>query len=78
MNGLLWGWGFASDHKADAAEDAGTQEDSAEGTGECPPSPHCPSPPASVLLLPDDTPLPPGDCKRSLGSQAGGTVALPP
>lgn len=77
MNGLLSGWGFASDHKADAAEDAGTQEDAAEGAGEWPPSPRCPCPPASVLLLPDDAP-PAGDCKRSLGSQAGGTVALPP
>lgn len=38
INGFLWGWGFVSDHKADAAEDAGTQKDSAEGAGECPSS----------------------------------------
>jgi hypothetical protein len=33
------GVGFVLDHQADAAEDAGTQEDLAEGAGECPVSP---------------------------------------
>lgn len=34
--------GFVSGHKADAAEDAGTQKDTAEGTGEYLSPPLCP------------------------------------
>lgn len=45
------GWGFVSDHKADAAEDAGTQKDAAEGTGECPCPPRCLRPPCPLVLL---------------------------
>lgn len=48
---LLWGGGFVSDHKADAAEDAGTQKDTAEGTGECPLLPAACALPSPLVLL---------------------------